>query len=200
MEKALTAASVDLVSAIASGDASAEVTLIHQYERGMKLILMRRVADFDAVNDILQETFSAVIFAIRDNKINDPERLPGFIRQVALNQLKTHYRKSSRYQTNQGEHINKRPDTSNSNDAITSLEQQQTKKMLINAMRQLSTERDRQLLLRFYLREEDKSSICEDLELSPEHFDRVLYRARQRMKKILEDNPDLKATLLPEGR
>lgn len=41
-------------------------------------------------------------------------------------------------------------------------------------IRELPTERDRQLLLRFYVTEEDKESLCADLGLDSLHFNRVL--------------------------
>ena len=52
---------------------------------------------------------------------------------------------------------------------------------------QLEVERDRQIILRFYLTEEDKASICEDLGLSSLHFNRVLHRARQRYRQLYEE-------------
>jgi RNA polymerase sigma-70 factor (ECF subfamily) len=51
---------------------------------------------------------------------------------------------------------------------------------------ELDTDRDRQILYRFYIAEEDKERICADLELSSLHFNRVLFRARQRFKELLE--------------
>ncbi len=42
------------------------------------------------------------------------------------------------------------------------------------------------MLYRYYLAEEDKAAICADLGLSSLHFNRVLWRARQRFKKLLE--------------
>jgi RNA polymerase sigma-70 factor (ECF subfamily) len=51
---------------------------------------------------------------------------------------------------------------------------------------ELPTDRDRQLLLRFYVGEEDKDRICADLGLESLHFNRVLFRARQRFKELLE--------------
>jgi len=51
---------------------------------------------------------------------------------------------------------------------------------------ELPTERDRQLLTRFYLDGTDKQQLCRDLGLSPKHFDRVLMRARSRLRTIIE--------------
>ena len=50
---------------------------------------------------------------------------------------------------------------------------------------ELPTERDREVMRRFYLNEEDKASICADLHLSANHFDKVAFRARQRMRVLL---------------
>ncbi len=50
------------------------------------------------------------------------------------------------------------------------------------------TDRDRQILYRFYIAEEDKERICADLDLSSLHFNRVLFRARQRFKDLLESS------------
>ena len=54
-------------------------------------------------------------------------------------------------------------------------------------LNELKCERDRQILHRFYLLEEDKVDICQDLELSDVHFNRVLYRARQRFGVLVKE-------------
>ena len=45
--------------------------------------------------------------------------------------------------------------------------------------------RDRQILLRFYIAEEDKDRIAADYGLSSLQLNRVLHRARQRYKELL---------------
>ena len=50
---------------------------------------------------------------------------------------------------------------------------------------EMPTDRDRQLLLRFYVAEEEKDSICGELGLDSLHFNRVLFRARHRFKELL---------------
>ena len=51
---------------------------------------------------------------------------------------------------------------------------------------ELPTKRDRQILIRFYLDGVDKQQLCRELGLSPKHFDRVLMRARSRLRTIIE--------------
>ena len=52
---------------------------------------------------------------------------------------------------------------------------------------ELPTDRDRQVLYRFYIAEDDKAAICQDLELSSLHFNRVLHRARQRYRELYQE-------------
>ena len=40
--------------------------------------------------------------------------------------------------------------------------------------------------MRFYLDDEDKDAICRALGLSYEHFNRVIFRARNRFRELLE--------------
>jgi hypothetical protein len=51
---------------------------------------------------------------------------------------------------------------------------------------ELSSPRDREIVKRFYLDEEDKQTICDDLRLSSLQFNQVIARARQRMKQQME--------------
>jgi RNA polymerase sigma-70 factor (ECF subfamily) len=52
---------------------------------------------------------------------------------------------------------------------------------------EMPSERDRQILFRFYLAEDDKESICLDLGLTSLHFNRVLFRARERYRELYEE-------------
>jgi hypothetical protein len=60
------------------------------------------------------------------------------------------------------------------------------------------------VLVRFYLDGTDKQQLCRELGLSPKHFDRVLMRARSRLRTIIERRaphlalfPRINAFLLP---
>ena len=52
-------------------------------------------------------------------------------------------------------------------------------------LQELKMPRDREILLRFYVQEADKEEICSELDVSPEHFNRVLFRAKNRFRKLL---------------
>ena len=52
-------------------------------------------------------------------------------------------------------------------------------------MSELNVERDRQLLSAYFFEGKDKEELCKDLDLSTEHFDKVLHRAKSRLKQAL---------------
>ena len=50
---------------------------------------------------------------------------------------------------------------------------------------ELPVQRDREILLRFYLNDEDKDSICAGLGVDSAHFNRVLFRAKERFRELV---------------
>ena len=67
--------------------------------------------------------------------------------------------------------------------------------LLNNILELLTVERDREILRRFYLRDEEKSIIRRDLDISAAHFDRVIYRAKDRLRRLLNRHEDVKTLL-----
>jgi RNA polymerase sigma-70 factor (ECF subfamily) len=62
----------------------------------------------------------------------------------------------------------------------------------------MPVERDRELLIRFYVYDQDKQEICRELGLNSLHFNRVLFRAKNRFRKLLEKSADV-ADFMPSG-
>jgi len=172
----------DLVRRIASGEPAAEAELVERYSRGL-LYLLRRLAP-ELAEDLHQETFRIVLERLRRRELDDPAGLAGFLRGTARNLVIAERRKNARRRTEADEEelaqaVHPAPGQLS---AVLLDEEAETVRQLI---RELPTERDRQLLLRFYVTEEDKESLCADLGLDSLHFNRVLFRARQRFKELL---------------
>jgi RNA polymerase sigma-70 factor (ECF subfamily) len=53
---------------------------------------------------------------------------------------------------------------------------------------QLPVARDREVVRRFYLEEQHKAAICRDLGLSPINFDKIVFRARRRLKQLFKSS------------
>jgi DNA-directed RNA polymerase specialized sigma24 family protein len=66
-------------------------------------------------------------------------------------------------------------------------------------IQELGTSRDRDILLRFYIAEEDKERISADFGLSSLQFNRVLHRARERYREIYLERAASRQTALLLG-
>ena len=183
----------DLVSRIMAGDAIAESELVEQYSTGIRLMLLKRTGNQQLSNDICQEVLIVTLKKLRVGGLHKPESLPAFIRKTAIYLSIDHYRKEKRYIhlgdgiiSLQAPHYDKKANI---------IDHQLAGTLLDELLDQLSVKRDREILRRFYLLEEGKASICRELDLSPTHFDRVLYRAKQRMRELIKQRGELKSLL-----
>lgn len=175
---------IDLSQRIASGDRSAESELVSQYGGGLMIMLRQRTGDHQLANDLYQETFIIVIKRLRRANLDEPEKLAAFLNATAKNVLIGDSRKVARRKTfADSDVVAAFPDGQpGPSDQVNRSEEAGIVLELINEMR---SERDKALLLRFYINEEDKSDICAELNLSSIHFNRVLFRARRRFKDLL---------------
>lgn len=176
-----------LVQRIRSGDSRAESELVERYSRGLLFFLRRTTRSPTLSDDLHQETFRIALERLRRDGLGEPEKLSSFLLGTARNLFLGDYRKRAR----RGEDLEADPGVDPHDprpgqlDAYLRREQSASVQRLIA---ELPTDRDRQVLLRFYVAEEDKESICADLGLSSLHFNRVLFRARQRFKELLEQS------------
>jgi RNA polymerase sigma-70 factor (ECF subfamily) len=183
----------DWVARIQDGDRAAESELVSYYTRGVRLLLLKRTGKPDLAMDLCQDTLVIVLRRLRAGELRSPEALSAFIRQTAVNLTIEHFRREKRYVEDEGEIISLHAAPRDHKDK--EIDSRTTRALLDRTLDQLAVERDREILRRFYLREEDKESICSDLELSATHFDRVLYRARQRMRELIDQQQGLKSLL-----
>jgi RNA polymerase sigma-70 factor (ECF subfamily) len=171
----------ELVRRIRAGDRAAEEDLVRRYQRGVGAVLRRAGADAAAADDLSQETFAMSLRKIRAGEIREPERLAGFLCSLARNLAIEHFRKAgSRRTAEMPESDFASPVPSPLDDLLRAERAAVVRKVLA----ELPSERDRQVLFRFYLDEEEKDRICKDLGLSSLHFNRVIFRARERYREV----------------
>ena len=175
---------VDFVNRIHAGDKLAEGELIQHYGPGVLLMLERRTLDQQLAVDLYQDTFVVVIERLRGKSINEPHKLGAFIYGTSKNLLIGDLRKKARRRTFADSDIVSETADSKSGpfQNVNRDEEARIVRQIISSMR---SKRDRTLLRRFYIDEEDKENICLELNLSSLHFNRVLFRARRRFKDLL---------------
>ncbi|HEV8578379.1 MAG TPA: sigma-70 family RNA polymerase sigma factor [Thermoanaerobaculia bacterium] len=174
----------DLVRRIAAGDIAAETALVQRYSRGLLYLLRRLGASPELADDLHQETFRIVLERLRRKALDEPAGLAGFLRGTARNLLIAERRKATRRRTDADpDGLERTVSPTPGQLASVLLDEEAT--IVRRLIEELPTDRDRQLLLRFYVAEEEKESICADLGLDHLHFNRVLFRARNRFKELL---------------
>lgn len=176
----------DLVQRILSGDPEAETELVQRFSRALTFLLRRLTRDEAMAEDLYQETFRLVIEKVRRGELREAERLPGFVSSMARNLFLGSARRGGRRQKWQGdpEATETAPDPAPGQ--LQKLLAQERAAMVRQVLAELKNDRDREILSRYYIADQDKDVICRDLDLSDLHFNRVLFRARQRYKELFE--------------
>ncbi len=175
----------DICQRILNNDADAEAALFQRFHRPLSLMLMQRAKNREVAEDLMQDNFIILLGRLRARELEDPHRLAAFAHKVAHNVWIGYTRKQSRRQTD--------PDS----EAIAAFEdaqasqyelivQEHAAEMVRDLLSTLPIDRDREILKRAYLQDQTKSQICEALNLSTVHYDRVMHRAKKRFRDHLQ--------------
>lgn len=162
---------------------------------GLRLLITRRTGDPQIAADLLNDAVCTTWEKWSAGQIQRPNQIAGYIFQVAMNLLRNHRRG-----------IADRPDRRADNQQLdlvhvgADVSDQQFERQIAHRLKKIilsmDSPRDRAVLVRFYLNEEEKASICGDLRLSPLQFDKVLHRARRRLREVLESQGLTRADFL----
>jgi RNA polymerase sigma-70 factor (ECF subfamily) len=160
-------------------------TLIAQNYHGLRLIVTQRAGDPQLAADLLNEAIETAWRKWQAGKIARPQEIAGYVFETAMNLLRNHRRKSY-------ERVDRRiaPSALEVLDSGARADRGSIEAEIVSLVRSqianLSMERDRDVVLRFYLKEEEKADICREMKLDPLHFDKIIFRARRRLRELLE--------------
>jgi RNA polymerase sigma factor (sigma-70 family) len=191
----LAAADSDLVERIRLGDKGAEQELFLKYQLGVRQIMLRVTGSRLAAEDLGQEALIIALRRLRAATLEDPSKLTAFVAQTARNLAIAEKRKERRRRTETGaSDMEKVADAGVNQDAGAHTEA--SARAVRQLLGELRSGRDRQLLIRHYLNDEDTDVICRDLGIARSAFNVALCRARQRFREILEKRGMTSETLL----
>ncbi len=172
-----------LVEGIQRGDLASESTFIKKYRQGLVIMLEQRTRDRARAEDLAHDTLLTVLSKIRASDIDDPNLLTRYVYQTAK-YIHIGWQRKKVNQTELKESLD--DEVSGQKNQENELIRRQQVNLARQLMNELSVERDRDLLLRYYVHEQTKPIICDALQLSNQHFDRVLNRARKRFHELVE--------------
>ena len=176
-----------IVTAALTGDRQAESRMLVALRPGVLAVLrfgaFHRWVDAE---DLTQETLHIVVERVRARTIDDPRKVFAFAAATARNLALNQARKVLRQQTVVDLVDELAQNLEMEQSELSDADDRHLAQAVMTLLDELPTQRDRQLLIRFYLEGIDKQQLCRELGLSPKHFDRVLMRARSRLRTIIE--------------
>lgn len=176
-----------LVERIGQGDRQAEELFAQRYRGGIQVLVRRHCRPNDPqVDDLSQDVIVIVLEHLRARALDNPGALQAYIRSTVTFVTAAEYRKRGR----RGDTlpIEAAAETAATDDPSSTLASAQLARRVAELLGQLPVARDRELLRQFYVLERSKDDVCRDLGIEPSHFHRVAYRARERMREILESS------------
>ncbi len=173
-----------LAQRIRAGDRTAESELVQMYGRGVRLILRHIAREAALVEDLHQDTFRIGLERLRAGALRDEEQLPAFLASLARNLAIGHLRKARRSVPEDEVGLERMESPAPS--AVERLEREEDVQRIARVLGELSTDRDRAVLRRFYLGQEDKDVLCAELGVDRLQFNRILHRARERFREAWE--------------
>jgi len=167
-----------LVDRIRSGETDGMEELYVLFSKGIRFYLCRQLGpqEFD---DKVHDTFVLVVQAIRRGELRDPQRLMGFVRTIVRRQVAAHIDHVVHIRK---DHLDLESSAriadpaGNPEDAAIF---RQRIELIRRVLSELS-ERDREILTRFYLREQAQEQICLEMDLSETQFRLLKSRAKAR--------------------
>jgi RNA polymerase sigma-70 factor (ECF subfamily) len=171
-----------LVEQIKAGDDAGMEQLYKLFSRGIRYYLCRQLGPQE-LEDKVHDTFLIVVNAIRKGDLREPERLMGFVRTVVRRQVAAYIEQA----------VHTRREQADLETGITVADRKQNpeqeailrqKSELMKSALEALSQRDRDILVRFYLKEQTQEQICEEMSLTETQFRLLKSRAKAKFGEI----------------
>jgi RNA polymerase sigma-70 factor (ECF subfamily) len=172
----------EYVARLRDGDAATQRHFTSYFGDLLRIKLAGRVRSHTLVEDARQETFLRVFAALRQGKLQQPERLGAFVNSVCNNVTLELFR-------SEGRHPPIDDDTPEQQDHRENPEQhfvtKQNREQVASLLKKLP-EKDRDLLKQIFWQERDRDEICREFGVDRNYLRVLVHRAKTRVREILE--------------
>jgi RNA polymerase sigma-70 factor (ECF subfamily) len=171
-----------LVSQIKAGEDAGMEQLYKLFSRGIRYYLCRQLGPQE-LEDKVHDTFLIVVNAIKRGDLREPERLMGFVRTVVRRQVAGYIENAVHTRRDQadlesGAAVADRKHNPEQEAII------REKAALMRTSLQALSQRDRDILVRFYLKEQPQEQICQEMSLTETQFRLLKSRAKAKFGEI----------------
>jgi RNA polymerase sigma factor (sigma-70 family) len=152
----------------------------------LRILLVRWTRDVELAKDLSQDVVLGLIQAIREGRLLSADALPAYAHQAARNAMLMAARRP-RIDT-----MAEVPEGSTAwgelpRTPLESVEQAERGRLAKAALDSLATARDRKLIRDFYVDGRTKAELMDEFALSKDQFDKVISRARSRMRELVKE-------------
>jgi RNA polymerase sigma-70 factor (ECF subfamily) len=171
-----------LVERIRTGETDGMEELYQLFSKGIRFYLCRQLGSQE-LDDKVHDTFVVVVQAIRRGELREPERLMGFVRTIVRRQVAAHIDRVVHLRREQLD----MESTARIADPTTNPEETAIFRERLGLIKRVLSElcdRDREILTRFYLREQGHHQICSEMELTETQFRLLKSRAKSRFGEL----------------
>lgn len=181
--------------ALQNRDTETENHLVASFSKAIQAKLHSRLRWPELVQDARQETFLRVFMYFRSGKtLANPASLPGFVHGVCHNVAMEFLRSHTRHDQI-AENVPEPVDTSSDPEGqMVTAERKEIVRKLLGEL----PVKDRELLRRVLLEEEDKDAVSKELGVDRNYLRVLLYRARLRFKAALVESQGPDAPRKPD--
>ena len=170
---------VDYLRRLTEGDAETEDHFARYFGDLIRIKANARLRSGHAADDIRQETLLRVLRSLRKGAIDHPERLGAYVNTVCNNVMLEMFRRNKRLdELPPGDIPSGHPG------AESGMLDEERRGLVRRALDELP-DKDRELLQRIFLDEQDKDLVCKEFSVSRDYLRVLLHRARTRLRTAL---------------
>ena len=172
----------ELVERIRGGDPAGMEELYRVFSKGIRFFLYRQLGPQD-LDDKVHDVFLIVTQSIQRGELREPERLMGYVRTVVRRQVAAHIEDAVRARRNLTDLDGDIVLSDHGPDPERGAIEKQNEELAMRILHSIA-KRDREVLVRFYLKEQSPAEICRDLRLTETQFRLIKSRAKARFGEL----------------
>jgi RNA polymerase sigma-70 factor (ECF subfamily) len=170
----------DLVARIRAGRTDGMEELYQLFSRGIRFYVASHLGT-DEVDDRIHDMLMAVVQAIRSDELRKPEHLMGFVRTIVRTQVAAHVDPGVRREGATNNVVSKKPRRENPEEAVAF----HLRIELVYQVLMALSQRDREILTRYYLLEQSQDQICRELALTETQFRLLKSKTKARYAELV---------------
>lgn len=169
---------LNIVRSVQDGDKKGLEELYAIFSKGIRFFLCRQLGPQE-LDDRVHDTFVIVVEAIKRGDLREPDRLMGFVRTIVRRQVAAYIDAAVQTRREQADIDAGLVIVDRAANPEREAMGREQEDFMLRVLSELSS-RDREILIRFYLREEEQETICSEMNLTDTQFRLLKSRAKAR--------------------